>query len=110
MNTPSMKVITLVTIMSSIMTSGCMNVNGRYGSGGFGRMEYSDVQYVYGSNEPTMSYEELEKYNGIRIGSDGYVKSLVQLPQTKREDLPHYTYTPPEYFRDNYERERGWRK
>lgn len=111
MNTSTFKnKATALALISSIAFTGCMSTSGGYGGNGYGRMEYSNVQYIYGSNEPTMTYEELAKYNGIRVGADGYVKSLVQLPQTAREDLPHFTYTPPEYFRDNYERERGWRK
>lgn len=110
MNTLSINKVIVLALASSIAFTGCMSTSGGYGSNGYGRMEYSNVQYIYGSDEPTMTYEELAKYNGIRIGADGYVKSLVQLPQTAREDLPHFTYTPPEYFRDNYERERGWRK
>lgn len=109
MNT-STKIVVLA-LTSSIAFTGCMNPAGsnRY-QGGFTRMEYSNVQHIYGHDEPIMTREELSKYNGIRIGADGYVKSLVQLPQPSREDLPHYTYTPPEYFRENYEIERGWRK
>ena len=71
---------------------------------------YNSIDTIYWTDIKIKEYNELHQYNGIRTGVDGYVNSLVKLPEISREDLPHYTYTPPPFFRENYERERGWRK
>jgi hypothetical protein len=76
----------------------------------FHKITYNNVDTIYGTDIKIKEYYELQKYNGIRVGADGYVNSLVQLPEIIPDELPHYTYTPPPSFRENYERERGWRK
>jgi hypothetical protein len=76
----------------------------------FHRMTYNNVDTIYGTDIKIKENYELQKYNGIRVGADGYVNSLVQLPEITPDERPHYTYTPPPFFRDSYERERGWRK
>jgi hypothetical protein len=100
------KSLVVMVVALSIISSGCAS-SGRNRYGTYDRVTYNDVNTVYGTNEPVyMSHEELAKYNGIRIGSDGYVKSLVQIPKVKCSEMPHYTYTPPPSFRASYERER----
>lgn len=98
---------TMLVIGCLVFTSGCSFGRDNYrNNGGFGSVTYNDVQYVYGTREPVMSREELSKYNGIRIGSDGRVKSLVKLPTPTCDELPHYTYNPPAEFRESYKQER----
>lgn len=79
--------------------SGCMSTTPGYyavNNGGYS----NNQQYGAYDHQQYMSREELEKYNGIRVGADGRVKSLVQLPTYPLEQMPHWNFTRPSYVYD----------